>query len=164
VSPVRRPPVETIGVVDIYAPTSTPYFRLKWPEPDGTPVDTSGGTTLDSARYKATEIDSRVGVAAGPLAVTPLEVMVGQFLFEARSPQIGIRADLDRLHGQAICSTIPRGFGACSGTSLWLLTPWRPVPVRPNRRGQAARKAADRGGADARQRRAYRGRDLRGRA
>ena len=28
-SPAGRPPVDTIGVVDIYAPTNTLYFRLK---------------------------------------------------------------------------------------------------------------------------------------
>ncbi|WP_222272349.1 hypothetical protein [Modestobacter marinus] len=81
-----NPPVDTIGVVDIYAPTSNPYFRLKWPEPDGTPGDTSGGRTLEGAQLKAAEIDARVGSAAGPLAVTTLEVMVKQFLLEARSP------------------------------------------------------------------------------
>lgn len=85
-SRVGRPPVDTIGGDDIYAPTSAPYYRLKWTEPDGTPGDTSGGRTLEGARLKAAEIDARVGTAAGPLAVTSLEVMVKQFLFEARSP------------------------------------------------------------------------------
>jgi hypothetical protein len=36
VSRAGNPPIDTVGVVDIYAPTSTPYFRLEWPEPDGT--------------------------------------------------------------------------------------------------------------------------------
>jgi hypothetical protein len=74
VSPVRRPPIDTLGVVDIYAPTSDPYFRLKWLEPNGTPGDTSGGRTLDGARLKAAEIDARVRSAAGQFAVTRLDV------------------------------------------------------------------------------------------
>jgi hypothetical protein len=73
VSPARRPLVETIGVVDIYAPTSDPYFRLKWAEPDGTLGDTTAGRTLNGARLKAAEIDARVGSAAGPAAVTRLD-------------------------------------------------------------------------------------------
>ncbi len=81
-----NPPVDTVGVVDIYAPTSNPYYGLKWREPDGSRRDTSGGKTLEGARLKAAEIDARVGSAAGPLAVTSLEAMVKQFLFEARSP------------------------------------------------------------------------------
>jgi hypothetical protein len=48
--------------------------------------DTSGGRTLDGTRPEAVEIDARLSTAAGPLAVTPLEVMIKQFLFEARSP------------------------------------------------------------------------------
>jgi hypothetical protein len=86
VSRAGNPPVETIGVVDIYAPTSNPYYGLKWREPDGSRRDTSGGKTLEGTQLKAAEIDARVCSAAGPLAVTPLEVMVKQFLFEARSP------------------------------------------------------------------------------
>jgi len=92
-----NPPIETIGVVDIYAPTSTPYFRLKWPEPDGTPGDTSGGRTLDGARLKAVEIDARVGSAAGPFAVTRLDVMRDQFLAEATSPYTGDPWELSQL-------------------------------------------------------------------
>jgi hypothetical protein len=78
VSRAGNPPIETVGVVDIYAPTSGPYYRLKWHEPDGTPGDTSGGRTLDGARLKAVEIDTRVGSAAGPFAVTRLDVLRGQ--------------------------------------------------------------------------------------
>ena len=75
-----NPPIETVGVVDIYAPTSGPYYRLKWPEADGTPGDTSGGRTLDGARLKAVEIDTRVGSPAGPFGVTRLDVLRDQFL------------------------------------------------------------------------------------
>jgi signal transduction histidine kinase len=86
VSRAGNPPIDTVGVVDVYAPTSNPYYGLKWREPDGSRRDTSGGKTLEGDQPKATEIDARVNSAAGPLAVTSLEVMVEQFLLEARSP------------------------------------------------------------------------------
>jgi hippurate hydrolase len=99
-------PIDTVGVVDIYAPTSGPYYRLKWPEPDGTPGDTSGGRTLDGARLKAVEIDTRVRSAAGPFAVTRLDVLRNQFLADATSPTPATRGS---------CPTRPRCGSGCSG-------------------------------------------------
>jgi hypothetical protein len=34
VSRAGNPPIDTVGVVDIYAPTNNPYYGLKWRERD----------------------------------------------------------------------------------------------------------------------------------
>lgn len=90
-SAARKPPVEWVGQVAIYAPGGKGYFRLKWDEPDGRPGDTSGGRTLETARFKAAEIDARLSMAAGAFAVTPLVDLVAQYLAEATSPYTGER-------------------------------------------------------------------------
>ena len=60
-----------------HAPTpGSAYYRLKWQEPDGRNAATAGGRTLEDARAKATEIDVRVSMAAGPNAVTSLGDLV----------------------------------------------------------------------------------------
>ncbi len=52
----RRPPLEHVGNVAIYAPTGTTgtarYYRIKWIEPDGRRGDTSAGVTIEQARWK----------------------------------------------------------------------------------------------------------------
>jgi integrase len=85
----RAAPVEHVGAVAIYAPTAKGYHRLKWIEPDGRTGDTSGGRDLEGARWKATEIDARLAMAAGPCAVTTLAQLVGQYLAEGTSPYTG---------------------------------------------------------------------------
>jgi integrase len=79
--------IESVGLVDIYAPTATcGYFRLKWSEPDGTRGDTTGGRYLDFARAKASGINDRIALCAGPLAVTSLEQMKQEYLAHGCSP------------------------------------------------------------------------------
>lgn len=85
----RNQPVEFVGDVAVYAPRNpqkSPYFRLKWTEPDGRPGDTSGGKDLDGARWKASEIAQRISQAAGPHAVTTLKSLVEMYLAEGVSP------------------------------------------------------------------------------
>lgn len=82
----NRPPLEHVGAVRILNRCSKGYFRLKWTEPDGTPGDTSGGMTLETARAKAATTDQRLSLAVGPLAMTPLPEMVELFLAEGTSP------------------------------------------------------------------------------
>jgi hypothetical protein len=82
----RNAPIEWVGEVAVYAPTSKGYYRLKWDEPDGRPGDTSGGRTIEDARYKAAEIDARLAMAAGPSAVTTLGEMYQLYVAEATSP------------------------------------------------------------------------------
>lgn len=84
-----KPPIDWVGHVAIYAPGSKGYYRLKWDEPDGRPGDTSGGRTLETARFEAAEIDARVSMAAGAFAVSPLEDLVTEYLAEATSPYSG---------------------------------------------------------------------------
>ena len=68
----------TVGVVKVLEPNAKGYYRLKWTEPDGTPGDTSAGKILELALEKATEINNRVTSAAGPKAVTALDVVVAE--------------------------------------------------------------------------------------
>lgn len=83
----RTAPAELVGAVAVFAPTpASPYYRLKWREPDGTPGDTTGGRTLDGALVLAADIDDRLAAAAGPHAVATLATMVKAYLQEARSP------------------------------------------------------------------------------
>jgi integrase len=83
----RKEPVERVGGVAIYQPTlSKPYFRLKWTEPDGSSGDTSGGTVLDLAILKATDVDARVCGAAGPAGVATVQEVVEAFLASGISP------------------------------------------------------------------------------
>lgn len=83
----RQEPIETVGAVGIYEPTgSSPYYHLRWFEPDGYKGDTTGGRTLAQARAKAADIDDRLAIAAGPQAVTTPAVIAQEYLKEARSP------------------------------------------------------------------------------
>ncbi|MCK5927606.1 MAG: hypothetical protein KAG80_05340 [Nocardioides sp.] len=85
-TPSKRSPLEHIGAVRILHPCAKGYYRLKWTEPDGSPGDTSGGRTLETARAKAATIDRRLSLAVGPLAMTLLPEMVDRFLAEGTSP------------------------------------------------------------------------------
>lgn len=85
----RNAPIEWVGQVAIYAPTSKVYHRLKWEEPDGRPGDTTAGRAIEAARHKALEIDVRLGMAAGPSAVTSLETLYDLYVAEATSPYTG---------------------------------------------------------------------------
>ena len=85
-SAARRPPVAIVGVVKVLEPNTQRYLRLKWTEPDGTPGDTSAGKLLGPALEKATEINDRVTSAAGPKAVTALDVVVAAYLAAGPSP------------------------------------------------------------------------------
>ncbi len=53
----RHPPLERVlGVVDLYAPTaSSPYYRIKWVEPNGVERDTTAGRAYEYAVLKAIE-------------------------------------------------------------------------------------------------------------
>jgi integrase len=83
----RTEPVEVIGAVAVFAPTGTsPYYRLKWREPDGLPGDTTGGRTLDDAVERAEQIDDRLLMAAGPQATTTLDAMATEYRHQGRSP------------------------------------------------------------------------------
>jgi hypothetical protein len=82
----HRPALETIGKVRILDRCSKGYFRLKWPEPDGTGGDTSGGPTMETARAKATQINARFDLAVGPLAMMSLRDAVDLFIKEGGSP------------------------------------------------------------------------------
>jgi integrase len=88
-----RPPLEHVGAVAVYGPTGTGpktrYFRIKWTEPDGERKDTSAGTTLEHARWKAADVDARLSLAAGAFAVTTLATLLAEYLAEGRSPYTG---------------------------------------------------------------------------
>lgn len=90
-SAARTSPVEYVGQVAIYAPTSKGYYRLKWLEPDGRPGDTSGSKNLEVARWKASEINARLAMASGAFAVTRLEHLVTEYVAEGTSPYTGER-------------------------------------------------------------------------
>jgi hypothetical protein len=86
----RREPAEMVGAVAIFEPTGTsPYYRLKWREPDGLTGDTTAGRTLQAARDKAADLDDRLTRAAGSQAITPLTVIVEEYLAQGRSPHKG---------------------------------------------------------------------------
>lgn len=96
----RSEPVQMVGEVAVFAPTGiTPYYRLKWREPDGTPGDTTGGRTLEDAVARAEDIDDRLIMAAGPQATTTLDAMAKEYLAQGRSPYGDQRAWAD---GQAV--------------------------------------------------------------
>jgi hypothetical protein len=63
---------EVIGQVTITGPNARGYYKLKWTEPDGFRVDTSGGRTLEQARATATRNALRIAQAAGPNVVAIL--------------------------------------------------------------------------------------------
>ncbi|WP_148575017.1 tyrosine-type recombinase/integrase [Nocardioides caldifontis] len=84
------PPLETYDGIRIYAPTGIGkngrYYNLRWERVDGTRGKTTGGTTLDQARWKASQVSAYESSAAGPLAVTRLDMLVTAYLAEGRSP------------------------------------------------------------------------------
>lgn len=109
----RTLPLETIGNVNIFERCSKGYFRLKWPEPDGTRGDTSGRPTMETARAKAAEIDLRLNLAVGPLAVTPLRKAVDQFVDEGRSPYPHKRTNKPELWKPAQKNNIRKALNRC---------------------------------------------------
>ncbi|AXT84671.1 hypothetical protein C6I20_05340 [Aeromicrobium sp. A1-2] len=82
----RNAPIQTVGLVAIYAPSAKGYYRLKWIEPDGSRGDTTAGRSIEEARAKATELAVRLSRAASPFAVVTLQDIVEEFLTEGRSP------------------------------------------------------------------------------
>lgn len=77
----RGRPIASVGAVNVLAPTGTsPYYRLTWTQPDGTPGRTSGGRTKATALAKATEINNSLSRAAGAGAMTPLAVIADEYL------------------------------------------------------------------------------------
>jgi integrase len=85
-SAARKPSIPSVGVVDVFGPNPKGYYRLKWSEPDGTPGDTTAGRILEPALEKAAEINERVSSAAGPKAVTTLDVILAEYLLAGHSP------------------------------------------------------------------------------
>jgi integrase len=77
---------EVIGGVTITGPNARGYYKLKWTEPDGRSVDTSGGRTVDAARATATLNAIRIAQAAGPNAVTTLHAVKDAYLAQGHSP------------------------------------------------------------------------------
>lgn len=77
----RNRPAATVGAVRVLAPTgSSPYWRLTWTEPDGRPGRTSGGRSQQSALAKATAIDADLQRATGPRGLTPLGVILAEYV------------------------------------------------------------------------------------
>lgn len=92
-------PVEVVGEVEVFAPTgNSPYYRLKWHEPDGRRGQTTGGRELAGAVSIAEDIDDRLAMAAGPQATTTLDAMNEEYLQLGCSPYGQQRAWAD---GQA---------------------------------------------------------------
>ena len=82
----RTQPLRVVGAVDVFAPSGTsPYYRLRWREPDGRRGDTTGGTTLKGAVQLAEDIDDRLAMASGSQATTSLDAMSTEYLDEGRS-------------------------------------------------------------------------------
>lgn len=83
----RRAPVGVVGRVEVFAPTgASPYYRLRWTEPDGTPGDTTAGRDPAAAAEKAAMVDRRLARAAGPAAMTPLRDAFAEYLVAGCSP------------------------------------------------------------------------------
>jgi hypothetical protein len=83
----RHDPVETVGQVRIFAPTTAcRSYRLRWTEPDGSPGDTTGGRDPAAAIAKATVLDRRLARAAGPAAMTSLGEIFTEYLAHGCSP------------------------------------------------------------------------------
>lgn len=83
----RREPIEWVGQVAVHEPSgASPYYRLKWSEPDGHHGDTTAGRTLSDARTKAEGIDDRLRIAAGPQSVALLTSIRDEYIAQARSP------------------------------------------------------------------------------
>lgn len=87
VTMTRHGPVENVGRVEVFAPTGrSPYYRLRWTEPDGSPGDTSAGRDPAAAVAKAVVLDRRLARVAGPTAMTPLSEIFAEYLAEGCSP------------------------------------------------------------------------------
>lgn len=81
-SATRRGPVDTVGAVNVLAPTAkAPYYRLTWTNTDGTAGRTSAGRDLDEARAKAADIDAWLArhAKAGVKGSTPLAELVARY-------------------------------------------------------------------------------------
>lgn len=76
----RETPLCSIGLVNILAPKSSPYYRLTWINPDGEQMDTTAGRELEGAKTKAAGIDANLQRAMGPKALTPLGEIVEEYV------------------------------------------------------------------------------------
>lgn len=109
----RTRPFETIGNVNIFAKCSKGYFRLKWPEVDGSRGDTSGGPTMETARTRAAEINARLDLAVGPLAMRTLREAADLFLEEGRSPYPHKRSKKPELWKPAQLNNMRKALNRC---------------------------------------------------
>ncbi|NPD06521.1 site-specific integrase [Nocardioides sp. zg-1308] len=109
----RTLPLESIGKVNIFDRCSKGYFRLKWTEPDGTRGDTSGGPTMQTARAKATQINARLDLAVGPLAMTSLRDAVDLLITEGRSPYPHKRTNKPELWKPAQRNNMRKALNRC---------------------------------------------------